>query len=164
MNRAKHPDDVSSLRILLKPGPLLLLFFCALNSACTTTSPPPGTSARSVSEQQFLTTVKPLVESRCSWCHSDGNPQGGLNFQDRDAIFNSSRPFLKPGSPDTSLIYLALTRPKRHPQVMPGDGWGIAESQLKAVRKWIESGAEWPDGKEGMIRRTAYKVVMDDYL
>jgi uncharacterized membrane protein len=143
---------------------LVLLVFSAIVSACASTATPKTTSGRSLSEQQFLTNVKPLVESRCSWCHSNSSPQGGLNFQDPDTLFNGKRPFINPGSPDTSLIYLALTRPKRHPQVMPGDGWGIAKSQLKAVRIWIESGAAWPEGKDGSIQRKAYKVVMDDYL
>lgn len=141
-----------------------LLAAAFFTPACTTTPDPPLDSKSQASEKIFTSSVKPLFESRCSWCHSNELPQGGLNFQDKDSLVSSPRKFLVPGAPDKSLIYLALSRPGKHPQVMPGDGWGITAEQKSAIRTWIESGAYWPQGKKGTIRRKPYSVDFDDYL
>ncbi|MGK0186334.1 MAG: putative membrane protein [Verrucomicrobiales bacterium] len=142
----------------------VLLVLAAIGASCATTPQPMTEGKAKTSEELFHSSVKPLLESRCSWCHSNDDAKGGLNFQERTAVFSAARPFLVAGSADESLIYQALARPDKHPGVMPGDGWGITAQQKNAVRTWIETGAYWPDDRKGKIRRKPYRVEFDDYL
>jgi hypothetical protein len=34
---------------------------------------------------------------------------------------------------------------------MPAMGHRISKEEIAIIRRWIEEGAVWPDGKEGMI-------------
>ncbi|MDA0813698.1 MAG: hypothetical protein O3C21_15075, partial [Verrucomicrobia bacterium] len=77
MNQAKHPEretipSFSQTLAML----VVLVLSCAIFGSCASPAMPKKASGHSLSEQQFLTNVKPLVESRCSWCHSDSNPAG----------------------------------------------------------------------------------------
>lgn len=47
---------------------------------------------------------------------------------------------------------------------MPGDGWGLRQNQLAAFLEWIETGAYWPEGREGRLEIKDYEVDVDDYL
>jgi len=47
---------------------------------------------------------------------------------------------------------------------MPGDGWGISQAQVDAVRAWIAEGAPWPEGRSGQLRRKPLRVDRDDFL
>ena len=131
-------------------------------AACETTKEPEHSAkaAKKSAAVAFQKTVKPLFQQRCVWCHHDGKPSGGLNFQQRDTVLA----FIVPGKPENSRLYLAVARPDSHPQVMPGDGWGISAKQRNALEVWINAGAPWPEGKKGEIVRKPYRVEMDDYL
>ncbi len=135
-------------------------------TACETTQTPnhPAEAAKKSGEVAFQKTVKPLFQQRCVWCHHDGKPSGGINFQKRESILAPDTQLIVPGMPESSRLYLAVTRPNSHPQVMPGDGWGISAAQREALEVWIKAGAPWPEGKKGRIVRKPYRVEMDDYL
>ena len=135
-------------------------------TACETTKDPNATDApaNKSAEVAFQKTVKPLFEQRCVWCHHDGKPSAGLNFQKRETVLAPSSRFIVAGKPENSRLYIAVTRPNSHPQVMPGDGWGISAPQRNALEVWIQAGAPWPEGKKGKIVRKPYRVEMDDYL
>ena len=117
----------------------------------------------SAAEEAFHSTVKPLFESRCVWCHGKRKALGGLNLQDRSASLDPALRFIVPGEPGQSRVYRAVTLEAAHPNVMPGDGWGITRSQEDALRDWISAGAPWPEGREGRIERKPYRVDHDDY-
>ncbi|MGI9242959.1 MAG: c-type cytochrome domain-containing protein [Verrucomicrobiales bacterium] len=153
---------------------LLCLLAASALAACGTTKStdpdpgpdqdPAGPGASLVSgEEAFTTTVKPLFESRCVWCHRDGKALAGLNLQDREASLDSALRFIVPGHPDQSRIYRAVTLEAAHPNTMPGDGWGITQSQKDALHAWIITGAPWPEGPEGEIKKKSYRVDFDDY-
>ncbi len=114
----------------------------------------------------FITSVKPVLEHRCLHCHHEGQPNGGLNFQDRGAVLrgNAAGPFLVSGKPEESRIWQAIDQPASHPHVMPGDGWGLTDGQRDAFERWIETGAHWPTDRSGRLKRKNYEVEIDDYL
>lgn len=115
-------------------------------------------------ETEFNTTVKPLFEHRCVWCHNDRDPKAGLNLQNRDIVFNSTSSFVVPGSPEKSSLYTAIGRHPQHLKAMPADGWKITTKQAEAIRNWIAGGAPWPEGSAGEIQKKNYRVDLDDYL
>ena len=152
-------------RLLLEAGCGVTLTALVLSlGSCSTPSGSTNNAGLAKSRREFTTTVKPLLESRCAWCHSNDEAQGGLNFQDRNGTLDSPRRFIVPGSPEHSLVYLSISRPDAHPRVMPGDGWGISETEKRSVEAWISNGAHWPGGRAGAIKRKAYRVDKDDYM
>ena len=142
----------------------LFAVFAVGLSACETISNRAPGQERDPGGAIFLSTVKPLIESRCVWCHSNQKPGAGLNFQDRVATLDPAAKFIVPGQPEASRVYRAVTQEASHPRVMPGDGWGITTAQKAAIKKWIEEGAAWPDDRSGRIRRKPYRVDHEDYL
>lgn len=148
------PKTVSSLTVAI--------LTIGVTSSCTSSSTH-QTQTRA-SGDPFVASVKPLFEHRCVWCHNHQSPLAGLNLQDREAVTDPKRGFLVPGRPDDSSIYRAVTRDFTHPKVMPGDGWGISQRHRQDLKRWIENGAPWPEGRKGKIIRKSYQVELDDYL
>lgn len=132
-------------------------------AACATTGSHPAPAPSSPAEEAFFTTVKPLIESRCVWCHSNRKPSAGLNFEDRGSTLATGSAFIVAGKPEESRIYRAVTLESAHPRVMPGDGWGITAAQGTAIKDWILGGAPWPDDRSARIKRKPYRVDHDDY-
>jgi uncharacterized membrane protein len=139
---------------------ILALALC-LNSCVTTES---KTMTPKADATVFQKTVKPLIEQRCVYCHSNSKRSAGLNFQNKSNVLDPTLRFIVAGDPQQSRIYLAVTKPAMHPTVMPGDGWGITAAQTKALFDWIKNGAPWPEGKDGKINRRPYRIDRDDYL
>jgi len=134
---------------------------------CATTDP--GSARSGTGSAEFTKHVKPLFERRCVRCHNRYQLPAGLNFNDREAVLTGTRAgteyrFIVPGSPEQSLIYLAITQPAVHPNMMPGDGWGLTKSQEQHVHDWIKAGAPWPEGFRGRLREKSLRVEFDDQL
>lgn len=115
----------------------------------------------SESERHFVQVVKPLFEHRCSQCHFDGHTPANLNVTDSTSVLQGDflgKPFIVTGAPEKSLLFRALTQSGMHPKAMPGDGWGLTTAQVQQVRAWITSGAQWPSGRAGKIKRRELRV------
>lgn len=125
----------------------------------TTPSSPPSTSL-----SLFAGPVREVFEHRCMECHHKENPLAGLDFSDRTDVLrgNASGPFVVAGDPEKSRLWKAIAHPQTHPGVMPGDGWGLKDETKAALRRWIETGAEWPEGRPGQLKRKEYKVDIDE--
>ena len=144
--------------------PALAVLLASVSASCTGSGGGGLKSPPSAGQVAFQTTVKPLFEQRCVWCHGDSGAQAGLNLQNRTLTLDPAQRFIVPGDALRSRIYAAITQDAAHPKVMPGDGWGITENQRRAIKSWIDSGAPWPEGRTGRIKRKPYRVDRDDYL
>lgn len=137
-------------------GILSLLFFVVSCQA------PPSQEPLSVNETLFVSHVKPVLEHRCSHCHNSERPMAALNVLSREIVLTGKsikgQRFVTAGTPDQSLIFLALTQPQSHPGVMPGDGWGLTEAETQQFEAWIRGGAEWPTGSAGKLKKREYRV------
>lgn len=128
----------------LHPFLLLLLPACALV---------PGTVSER--EHYFLTEVKPVLQQHCLQCHNGALPPPALNLTSKAAAFKrgaSGRDFITPGDPDGSLLVSAIQRGGTHPKMMPRTDVSLTEDQIGALREWIEDGAYWPEGEQGVLR------------
>jgi hypothetical protein len=131
--------------------PLLLVLFAAFAV---------GLSCQKKADVQpvdFVTQIKPLLQSRCINCHHSGALFGDLSFENR-AIAMQPRakgPVIVPGKPAQSHLYIALTLPDPDLKAMPPTGHRIPNPEVELVRRWIEEGAKWPDGPEGAIKPAA---------
>ena len=85
---------------------------------------------------------------------------GGLSIESRASAFRKSDrgTYLVPGDPEASLIYsMTGQRHGKQEEVMPADGVLLTDKQRELLRRWIEEGAQWPEGKEGVL--TPLKVL-----
>lgn len=60
--------------------------------------------------------------------------------------------FIVPGAPDRSRLILAVERGGSHPKMMPRTAVSLTDDQIGMLREWIEDGAFWPTGKQGVLR------------
>ena len=101
----------------------------------------------------FVKQIKPILADRCVECHNSETIFGELNLQSRELAFRKRKlaPAIVPGEPEKSMLYLALTLPPKDKKAMPATGHRIPKDEVSIIRQWIEEGAKWPEGKEGVV-------------
>lgn len=101
----------------------------------------------------FTTQIKPLLAQRCVSCHNDETFAGNLILQNRKMAFQpvTSGPVIVPGDASKSALYISLTRPDTDHKAMPAVGHRIDPKEVDLFKRWIEQGAEWPEGEAGVI-------------
>lgn len=102
----------------------------------------------------FAKDVKPLLETRCINCHHSGALFGNLNLENRELAFakRPTGPVILPGKPNESPLYYVLKLPPKDPKAMPPTGHRISDKEMDVIYRWIDEGAKWPQGKDGVIR------------
>src|SRR5215210_1063646 len=95
----------------------------------------------------FVTEVKPILESTCVSCHGAEKPKGDLRLISRaDALKGGENgAAIVPGKPQMSKLYTSTVLPPGHDDIMPPKGDPLAKEQSERLRLWIEQGAEWPE-------------------
>lgn len=101
----------------------------------------------------FVSDIKPLLESRCLSCHNTSTLLGRLNLENRELAFSHPEggQFIVPGEPKSSKMYQVLLLPRDDDEAMPAIGHRLSEEEVDLMRRWIEQGAEWPDGPDGVL-------------
>ena len=92
----------------------------------------------------FVEDVAPLLEAHCVRCHSPGRLEGEISLATRDDLF--AKGYVLPGDPDGSRLLSLVTASDGQPPRMPHDGKPISAQAVATVRRWIASGAVWPEG------------------
>ncbi len=128
----------------MKIRPLLFGLFCLALQARGGDLPPVS----------FAMHVKPLLTSRCINCHHSGAMFGQLSLESRAMAFKKrvNGPVIVPGKPDSSMLYLVLKKPPKDPQAMPPAGHRVTDREIDIIYDWIKEGAEWPEGKAGVLK------------
>ena len=122
--------------VLIRRGFLLFL----LSSAAVV----PGGSQDSATEF-FEGRIRPLLASKCYACHTSSK-LGDLRLDSRDAVLKGGKsgPAIIPGQPEDSLLIRAVTHADERLK-MPLAGDRLSQKEIADLRKWIETGASWPD-------------------
>ncbi len=119
-----------------------LLIFCALcvSVARAGDTEPSSAAAR---EKFFEQNVRPLLAEKCYSCHAAKKQKGGLRLDSIEAILKGgeSGPAVVPGKPDESLLVSAINY--AGPEMPPDEK--LAPEKVAILRRWIASGARWPD-------------------
>jgi hypothetical protein len=94
----------------------------------------------------FVRDLVPLLERRCLPCHQPGLRKGDLSLHDpKDLRAND---WLSPGRPAESALLKAVSpRSGDRRARMPKDGEPLTAGDLALMRRWIEQGAPWPEGR-----------------
>jgi hypothetical protein len=102
----------------------------------------------------FATQIKPLLEERCVTCHNSNALFGNLNLENRAFAFRN-RPegaVIVPQKAPESRLYLVLTLRETDRKAMPPTGHRIPAEDVDLIKRWIEQGADWPQGREGVLK------------
>jgi mono/diheme cytochrome c family protein len=101
----------------------------------------PGLWAQA-SDDFFETKIRPLFAEKCYACHTDAH-MGGLQLDSRDHFLKGGKsgPVVVPGSPDASLLVIALRQNAK--LKMPPSG-KLPADRIAAVEAWVKAGAIWP--------------------
>ena len=110
----------------------------------------------------FEKDLLPVLQKKCLDCHSaptvvDGkkkNPKGGLRLDAAWAMLKGGEtgPSLVAKDLAKSYMYEVVTLPKDDDMFMPPKGDAMTEAEIKLLKEWIESGADfggWKGNMEG---------------
>lgn len=96
-------------------------------------------------DDRFRDDVAPILERHCIGCHNDSQQEGGLSFQTRESAFADG--YIEPNDSSNSRIIDAIM-PVDGEAEMPKDTDPLTDAQIESIRRWIDDGANWPDGLE----------------
>ena len=137
--------------------PALLIGVAFWISACKDDSP--VEKKEDPKPVNFATQIKPLFQKHCIACHNTGTLLGKINLENRDVAFGESEngKFIVPKDPDSSLIY-TITASKHGDKLPPGiekpmplEAPNLTKADKALLKRWIEEGANWPEGEEGYV-------------
>jgi len=92
----------------------------------------------------FKRDAGPILEQSCVPCHSAAKSGGGLAITSRKALLDKKS--VVPGNPDASLLYKLAAMPAGRAGAMPPGGPRLPDDKLDVLKRWIEQGADWPQG------------------
>jgi cytochrome c553 len=108
----------------------------------------PGEDVSPQAAEFFETHIRPLLVSKCSSCHGDKNPSGGLRLDSREEMLKGGGrgPAMAPGDANASLIVRAV----RYDSAlkMPPTG-KLSDEEIAALEAWVKMGAPWPAAHSG---------------
>ena len=109
--------------------------------------PKPDPTPSPVAAVDFVKHIKPIFEASCVKCHG-GNPtkkpKGKYNITTKDGAFKDEN--VVPGKPAESFMIDQITAADPDERMPPEDEVpALTKGQIALIRKWIESGAPWPD-------------------
>jgi mono/diheme cytochrome c family protein len=107
----------------------------------------------------FVRQIKPIFADRCIECHNSETLNGELNLQNRELAMKKRKggAVIVPKEPEKSMLYIVLTLPPAEKKAMPATAHRIPKSDIQIIRRWIQEGAKWPDGKDGTIPMKSVK-------
>jgi hypothetical protein len=108
----------------------------------------------------FEKEVRPILVEKCTKCHGDSKPKGGLKLTSRAHLLGGgdSGPAIVAGKPDESLLVRAV-RYEDRPRMPPGGK--LTDRQIAALTRWVKLGAPWP-GPQGMAMTPVRQFAISD--
>lgn len=99
--------------------------------------------------------VKEILSQRCLSCHNSDSKLlngGNLSLETYEDIIKGGNKgtALVPNDPDASPLYKSLTHPESNQAAMPPPGRfaRLPAAEIATIKKWIETGAVWPNGEK----------------
>lgn len=101
----------------------------------------------------FVTDIRPILADRCVMCHNRKTLPDRTSFETRALALKGDKqgPVIIPGNPNASRMMVAVSAPDIHEQAMPPVSVRVSAEEASLFSKWIEEGAQWPDGIEGRL-------------
>src|SRR5262249_11449845 len=113
---------------------------CTIFAVCALTE---GLYAQVPSKINFERDVLPIFRQNCVSCHGPSQQMSGLRLDRRSSVLSFRR--VVPSGVDNSFLYKRVSGSSEYGPQMPPTG-SLRPEQVETIKKWIEQGAEWPDG------------------
>lgn len=119
-----------------------------------------------IAAPDFTREVRPIFEQHCFKCHGPEKQKGGLRFDVKDGAFKKGESgelaIVPKHAADSRIIKLVTSR--KDDEWMPPKGDRLTSTQIDALKRWINAGAEWPDttSTNRNLARAEMKVTDDD--
>lgn len=99
--------------------------------------------------------VQPLLNRRCSSCHSNDRTEGDLNVTSYSALMagGSSGGVIEPGSADDSYLF-RLVNHDDSPKMPPSDD-KIPDKEIELLRRWIDGGSLEHRGSKAVKKKVS---------
>lgn len=82
--------------------------------------------------------IKPFLVERCGTCHGAEKQRGDLRLDSLAAV----KGVITPGQSSRSQLYIRVSLPAGHDDIMPPRGNPLTAAQQKAIKDWIDGGAK----------------------
>ncbi|MEZ6096555.1 MAG: c-type cytochrome domain-containing protein [Pirellulaceae bacterium] len=90
----------------------------------------------------FEKQIKPIFEANCLRCHGPEREET-FRIDDRDAAMD----FIEADDAENSDLFYAISSDDPEDMMPPPDEGGpLAQDEIDLIEKWIDAGADWPDG------------------
>ena len=96
----------------------------------------------------FVSQIAPVLAARCLSCHGPDELESGLRLDNRDDAFTGgySGEAIVAGRAGESPLVALVAGTHEDDIVMPPEGERLTDVQVALIRRWIDQGANWPDG------------------
>ena len=102
-----------------------------------------GLNGRAEDKVDFAKSIQGVLEARCIDCHGPKKQKGDLRLDSKEAALEE---VVQSGKSAESELFKRISLPADHEDIMPPKGDPLAKEQIELVKKWIDEGANWPDG------------------
>jgi uncharacterized membrane protein len=100
----------------------------------------------------FARDIAPIIKDMCFKCHGGEKVKGKFKLNTKELAFSeaASGKAILPGKSTISKFYTSLVADPESDEYMPPpkEKARPTKEQIEIVKKWIDQGAEWPDGFE----------------
>ena len=128
---------------MMKLRQTVSIFASVLSLTLVVASTASHSTAR-VDSDFFQTNIAPIFEKKCVNCHNDNDQAGELSLQSKQGLLagGESGKVIDGNDPDSSSLieYVLGDEPE-----MPKDADPLSKTEIDLLKKWVETGAEWPD-------------------
>jgi mono/diheme cytochrome c family protein len=108
-----------------------------------------GAFAAAVGAVDFAREIEPIFIKRCSECHGPDQQKSRLRLDLKAAAFQggrSGKPGLVPGQAEESEVFRRVATDDPD-DLMPPKGAPLTETEIAALKAWIDGGADWPEAE-----------------
>ncbi|MDF1659383.1 MAG: DUF1553 domain-containing protein [Verrucomicrobiales bacterium] len=95
----------------------------------------------------FVKDIQPVLEKKCLSCHNPNSVKGDIDLSTAELVLDPEAELVIPGKAMASDLYLVSTpeEPGEKPY-MPEEGDPLTDKEAELLQRWIDKGAEWPEG------------------
>lgn len=96
----------------------------------------------------FAKSIAPVLEKRCIECHGPKKVKAELRLDTKELALKGgeSGKTIVPGKAAESALVKRVSLPEGHDDIMPPKGDPLSKEQIELIKKWIDEGANWPEG------------------
>lgn len=101
---------------------------------------------RATDRVEFVRDIQPLLQKKCASCHGESMAKSGLRLDVKSAALAGGDSGLVIVPNDSAKSALLERVSSQGDDRMPPEGDPLSPAQVDLIKRWIDQGADWPDG------------------